>query len=60
MTVFSVLPSLICLMIILLEHSSVCVRSLVREDKHLIRVRHMLESSVVNDVQQGKSTFLSD
>ena len=54
MTVFSVLPGLICLMIILLEHSSVCVGSLVREDKHLIRVRHMLESSVVNDVQKGK------
>ena len=54
MTVFSVLPGLICLMIILLAHSWVCVRSLVREDKHLIRVRHMLESSVVIDVQKGK------
>ena len=53
MTVFSVLPGLICLMIILLAHSLVCVRSLVREDKHLIRVRRMLESSVVNDVQNG-------
>ena len=54
MTVFSVLPGLICLMIILLAYSLVCVRSLVREDKHLIRVRHMLESSVVIDVQKGK------
>ena len=54
MTVFSVLPGLICLMIILLAHSLVCARSLVREDKHLIGVRRMLESSVANDVQKEK------
>ena len=60
MTVFSVLPGLICLMIMLLAHSLVCVGSLVKENKHLIRLRHMLESSVVNEVQNGKKTFLSD
>ena len=49
MTVFSVLPGLFCLVITFLAHSLVCVGSLVRENKDLIRVRHMLESSVVNE-----------
>ena len=57
MTVFSVLPGLICLMIMLLAHSLVCVGSLVRENKHFIRVRHMQESSVVNEVQRESKLF---